>query len=147
RKIAWRELISYVKPSARHRETSLVFIDAEGGESPLELPDTGPGPDELAMQQMLKDFLDEQLDEILIFTAKTEEQKNTGRLEKMAFRLYYVDGCTQQEIVEAVNDYAAALGMSEAVKQTTVNNWVSRGDTLKKLCRHLIGEHADMIEE
>jgi RNA polymerase sigma factor (sigma-70 family) len=101
---------------------------------------------EAEMEQLwLAEFLDQQLDEVLIVRESTKQGKDHGLLKKIAFKTYYVDERSQRETVDAVTRYAAALHMSATINQTMINNWIARGDILKGLVRHLVMEHHELL--
>lgn len=104
------------------------------------LSDGGPTTHQRVERKWLLDFMTEQLDEILIGRASGEQDKSLGHLKKMAFMLFYVDQLTQVEIVEYLEPVAFGLGLAKPVKQSTINNWLARGDILKRLVKHLVDE-------
>lgn len=145
KKIAWHEII-YHRTSHWGPATLLSHRDEGSDDKCPGLQDRSPRADQQLEYLNLSQFLEQQLDEILIQREKTETKKDLGLLKKIAFLRFYVDQVSQRELAGLLSDYAANLGLEVKVSQTTINNWVSRGDILNTLVKHLVEEHRDVLE-
>lgn len=123
----------------------LSFKDQSGREVPIDLPAGGCDPAQRAEYSQLFEFLEQQLDEVLIKRETAHEDRDIGLLKKMAFLRFYVDQLTQREVANAACKDAAQLGLVAQISQTTINNWTARGDILRLLIRHLVDEHPEAI--
>jgi DNA-directed RNA polymerase specialized sigma24 family protein len=115
---------------------------------PLEDPPEEPAPG-LSVEQAAElrwswEFLCEQLDEVLISHLDTPAAVAMGSLRKRAFLSFYVESLTLPQIQAALTPQSQKLGLS-APTLTQLNNWLSRGDLLSQLVRHLLREHPDWI--
>jgi len=140
--IAWREIIYHHKN--RKVAESLYTLDQDGNEMLMSPPDqatTGEAVEHLS----LFEFLDRQLDEVLIKSQPTPQDKDIGLLKKLAFMHFYVDCFSQKQIVTIISAHAARLCVAVAISQATINNWTSRGDILRLLIRRLVERHHDLL--
>src|SRR5215472_13427531 len=72
-------------------------LDSAGEAAP-----SSPLLDNLAEQTELLALLNEQLDELLIHSQSSQKDKDIGRLRKVAFMRFYLEGLSQKEILNAV---------------------------------------------
>jgi RNA polymerase sigma factor (sigma-70 family) len=146
RTITWH-LIIYANTSQKNAPQSLSYLDGEANEVFLDVPDETESPERQVTQVDLAGFLELQLDEVLIKSEPTGAGKDLGLLKKLAFMRFYVDQLTQKEVVAFVSEYAARLQLTQSISQSTINNWISRGDIIKGLVRHLVEEHYDFVQQ
>lgn len=143
-RIIARHVVIYRNPPPKEPEP-LVYTNADGEEVVREIPDSASTPEQETERQSLLEFLDDQLDEALIRSQSSQHDKDIGLLKKMAFIYFYVDQLSQTEVVAIISEYARHLGLAQRIAQTTINNWVSRGDILKLLIRHLVEQHRHLL--
>jgi RNA polymerase sigma factor (sigma-70 family) len=116
----------------------------EALEDHREPPVSGPSVEQVVEARLSWEFLVKQLDEVLLYNAGTPEGKKSGLLRKLAFLSFYVDGLTLPQLQAELTPHAQALGLP-APTPTQLNNWLSRGDILSSLVRHLVQDHPDWI--
>jgi len=136
RKIAWHALIHRSCPE---QESTSEEIEA--------IPNGTPGIEERVVDLQLYEFLNRQFEEVLMQPDAGEQDRTVGLLKKMAFLHFYIDGLSQRETVAAVREYAERTRIPAQIDQTTVNNWISRGDILKLLVQHLVDQHRDLLHK
>jgi DNA-directed RNA polymerase specialized sigma24 family protein len=145
KKIAWHEII-YHRATNWGPVTFYSYLDKDGKEISPDLRDPKARADQRLEDLNLSQFLDQQLDEVLIQREETAIKKDLGVLKKMAFLRFYVDQVSQRELVGLISHYAVNLGLQVKISQTVINNWVSRGDILKTLVKHLVEKHREVLE-
>jgi RNA polymerase sigma factor (sigma-70 family) len=90
------------------------------------------------------EFLLQQLDEVLLVSNETSDAKIFGYLGKMAFMWFHCHGNSITAIRDELESHAKALGaVCPSIAQ--LNNWLSRGDILSALIRHLVQEHPGWV--
>jgi len=146
RKIAWRKIVSTVTTTGSWN-ISLHQLSTDGEEFDIEPSTPSDAVEDETTQNLLIEFIDRQLDEALILCSSNESDRLKGQLKKLAFMYFHVDELSQVETARIVSRHAAGLGMAAAVTQTTINNWISRGDVLHTLIRHLVTHHAKMLDK
>lgn len=109
-------------------------------DSVTELAAHGPSPEDQAVTRMLFQFLDSQLDQSLGVKESTE-----GRLRKLAFNLYYVDGLALGEVTIALKSECDRHGFKPP-SEAAVNNWLAGGRLIQSLTQHLVQQHPDCLE-
>lgn len=119
----------------RGRKVNFVPLDEQ-----LEHHSSKPSVVESVETSSSLEFLLRQLDEVLITSSENLVARNLGHLRKMAFMGFYVDGQTLPKLKDQLAAHAQALGVA-APSKTQLNNWLSRGDILNALVRHLVMEH------
>lgn len=116
----------------------------EALEDHLELPDTLPSQEKNVTLTSLFSGLLARMDQALQGASGDGRQRNEARLRKLAFVTYYVDHCSLAQIKDELALHAAALGL-EPPSAAMINNWLSRGDILARLIRHLVSMHPEWI--
>jgi RNA polymerase sigma factor (sigma-70 family) len=134
RKIAWRGLINRPGRGPEQPEENLA-----------DRADAGRPLTETLVDTQLFEFMSRQFGEV--FMGGDKIRQSIGLLKKMAFLFFYVDGLSQRETVTAILAYASRIGVTTEVDRITVNNWISRGDILKQLVRHLVEEHHELLSK
>ena len=112
-----------------NRETPLVFRDRDGDEVEMDIA----APESGTQSVLFAGLLDNVLDSALIEGSESPE----GYLKKLAFQMYYIDGLPMREITAHMTRYRMLGQTGKAINQTTINNWLSRGDILKLVVRYL----------
>ncbi|MCI0486695.1 MAG: RNA polymerase sigma factor [Blastocatellia bacterium] len=141
--IAWHTVIYHI--NRQEAIDPIEYVDGYGNRVMLDIPNPGRTVEHELECLWLFEFLEQQLDEALIKPEPSQRGKDIGLLKKIAFVSFYVDELGQKEVVIAVSEYAERLGVSADISQFTINNWLSRGDVLKLLIRHLIEKHNELI--
>jgi RNA polymerase sigma factor (sigma-70 family) len=104
----------------------------------------GPSLEQKVEAKLSFEFLSKQLDEVLIEGATTASEKKMGYLRKLSFMYFYVDGMTVPQISIELELHAQTIGLP-STPLTQLNNWLSRGDILGNLVRHLVQDHSNWI--
>ncbi|MFH1035865.1 MAG: sigma-70 family RNA polymerase sigma factor [Pseudomonadota bacterium] len=117
---------------------------AEALDDHLDLPDTLPSQEKNVTLASLFNGLLARIDQALSGPAGGGRQRDEARLRKLAFVSFYVDHCSLAEIRQEVALHAGALGL-EPPSAAMINNWLSRGDILSQLIRHLVDQHPEWV--
>ena len=139
---------SYLRAVARNVVTDWAnrrgeaIVDPLDGMKALTEPDSSV--EQKAEQRLLWEFLDAQLDKVLLEATEGQSAEAMGMLRKLAFVAFYVDGLTLPELQAELTPLAELMGVSPPTR-TQLNNWLSRGDILARLVRHLVEEHSEWI--
>ncbi len=113
-------------------------------EDHLDLPDTLPSQEKNVTLASLFNGLLARIDQALQAPSGDPRQRNEARLRKLAFVSYYVDHCSLAEIKDDLSLHAYVLGLGPP-SAAMVNNWLSRGDILCQLIRHLVDQHPEWV--
>ncbi|MBI4493549.1 MAG: RNA polymerase sigma factor [Chloroflexi bacterium] len=113
-------------------------------EEQQEIPSQDPSVEQTVDATLSSEFLMKQLDEVLLAEPSVSEEGWMGLLRKLAFVSFYMDGLTVLEIQASLASHAQALGLVQPTA-TQLNNWLSRGDILCSLVRHLVQDHPAWI--
>jgi len=125
----------------RHRAVVLEAIEDQKGQAVA-----GPSVEQVVEAKWSWEFLSQQLDEVLLYSTESPEGRKSGYLRKLAFLSFYMGGLTLPQIQSDLTFHAQALELSVPTL-TQLNNWLSRGDILSSLVRHLIQDHLEWIED
>jgi RNA polymerase sigma factor (sigma-70 family) len=117
---------------------------SENLEDYLDLPDSLPSQEKNVTLASLFNGLLARLDQALQGDSDDSRQRNEARLRKLAFVTFYVDHCSLSEIKIELALHAASLGL-EPPSAAMINNWLSRGDILSQLIRHLVDQHPEWV--
>lgn len=110
----------------------------------LDLPDSLPDQEKSVTLTSLFSGLLARMDQALQDSTGDPRRRNEARLRKLAFVTYYVDQCSLAQIKDELALHAGALGL-EPPSAAMINNWLSRGDILSQLIRHLVSLHPEWV--
>jgi len=140
------------------RNTRIDFIrktKSDIGYDKLPIPEEPQTPEDVIInkekesnEQKHLEYLLGELEEILILRVKEGKKRKNGDLQFEAYRLYYIEGYSMEQVLDSIIPMAEEYGIKvdcEKFKKL-VNNWLSGNRILKKLCSHLINEHKDIFE-
>ena len=111
----------------------------------VEIADPGRGPQARAESRELARLLATVLDEALIEGATSPRDRSLAILRRVAFVLWYVDGLPHPKILNALHGIGVGLEPPVSVSPSTLNNWLSRGDLLRQVVRHLVASRPDLL--
>jgi hypothetical protein len=117
-------------------------------EEPLTPEDVIIKKEKESKEQKHLEYLLGELEEILILRVKEGKKRKNGDLQFEAYRLYYIEGYSMEQVLDNIIPMAEEYGIKIDCKKKfkkLVNNWLSGNRILKKLCSHLINEHKDIF--
>jgi RNA polymerase sigma factor (sigma-70 family) len=144
----WFRSESGIDPNERCEKSASISVEDESvldsaGETIESFSQLG----NTAEQTELLALLNEQLDELLIHSQSNQKNKDIGRLRKVAFMRFYLEGCSQKEILNAAIQDAARLNIAPEMTRASINNWISRGDLLKTLIGRLVARNPESVDK
>jgi DNA-directed RNA polymerase specialized sigma24 family protein len=139
----WPSFLAWVKRIAQRvplPSTRLMESDHS------DHPDPRQGPEPQAAGGELGGILMAALDEVSAAGATGPSGRQMATLRKAAFLLYYAECCTQPIILQNLSAVAAAFHPPVRITSTMLNNWLSRGDIVRALVRHLVEKRPSVLE-